>query len=96
MAKHGNITLNELMGQKGDHVKDHGLDFEDLKLLLGERMPHLQFDPLGRHRLIHALRDRFGANYKNMPEIQGILSKFDEHAKREVEFHRIKKRLNGS
>lgn len=93
MAKHGKMTLNEIMGKRGDHFKENGLELHDLPELLGERMPSLQYDVLGRHRLINALHDRFGANYRNVPGVQQVLKKFDEHAKREVEIHLIKKRL---
>lgn len=94
MAKNGSTTLGELMGSRGEHFAKNGLELDDLPQLLGERMPKLQFDPLGRHRLINALRDRFGANFRNIPGVQQVINKFDDHAKREIEFHRIKKRLN--
>lgn len=71
-------SLNELMGKSGEK-KDLGLD--DLQELLGDRMPNIEFSPVGRLRLITALRNRFGDNYRQLKGISGILKEFDEESK---------------
>lgn len=81
------------MGKKGEKAHESGLDFEDLPELLGEKMPKLEFHTLGRVRLVQALSDRFGANFRNVPGIQGLLSKFDHEAKITLEHHILRKKL---
>lgn len=93
MSKKGNSSLNEIMGKKGDKAHENGLDFEDLPQLLGERMPKLEFHTLGRVRLIQALNDRFGPNFRNVPGIHGLLKKFDKEQAITLAHHQIKKRL---
>jgi len=92
MAKGSTVTLNELMGKAGDGAKG-GIELHDLPNLLGEGMPRLEFTPLGRLRLIHALERRFGQGYRNLPGIKEVLSKFDQQAKITLEHHMILKRL---
>lgn len=70
------VSLHELMGKSGG--KDLTLDH--LGDLLGERMPKLEFTPVGRLRLTTALRNRFGDQYRNLPGIDGILKEFDREA----------------
>ena len=85
----GAASLNELRGKNGGH--EIGLD--DLPKLLGDNMPKLEFHALGRVRLTQALRRRFGANYRSVPGIGGLMQKFDHEAKIEMEHHLIKKKL---
>lgn len=85
--------MNELMGKHGDRIEQHGLEFDDLKHLLGEKMPKLEFHALGRVRLTQALRGRFGEGYRNVPGIQGILQKFDQEAKTELEHYKLRKKF---
>ena len=78
-------TLNELMGSRGsDGSGSRKLNLDDLGTILGERMPKMEFSPVGRHRLTTALRMRFGDNYRHLPGIDDILKQFDDHAKFEV------------
>lgn len=93
MARGSNTTLNELMGKHGEDFHKNGVDFADLPNLVGERMPKLEFHALGRVRLVAALRDRFGENWRNMPGLSKLMQKFDDAAKTEREHHEIKKRL---
>lgn len=83
MAK---ATLGELMGAAPAAKSESGkkLTLEDLSGMLGEKMPKLEFTPVGRLRLTTALRNRFGDNYKNLPGISDIMSEFDKHAQFEV------------
>ena len=69
-------TMNELMGR--------GLkldSFSDLPAVLGEKMPEISFNSVGRLRLMTALRNRFGEGFRNIPGIKGILKQFDDEAR---------------
>jgi len=83
-------SINELMGSKGGSAKAKSLSLDDLGEILGERMPKLEFSPVGRLRLTTALRNRFGDNYRNLPGIDGILKEFDQEAKFKVKLMEMK------
>lgn len=87
----GKTTLNELMGkaggQKGQAKK---LTLDDLSDLLGERMPKLDYNPVGRLRLTTALRNRFGDGYRNLPGIDDIMREFDQEAAFNIKLHELK------
>lgn len=86
-------TLNELMGKRGTDFKEQGISFDDLPDLLGDSMPKLEFHALGRVRLVKALRNRFGSNFRNVPGVSQLMGKFDEAAKKEVGYAKITMRL---
>lgn len=92
MAKGSKTTLNELMGAKGDQFSKEGIALSDLPDLLGEGMPKVEFHALGRVRLIRALRNRFGDDYRNVPGISQLLGEFDKHSKMELEAFKLGKR----
>lgn len=71
----------------GGGKKEIGLS--DLEELLGERMPQLDYSPVGRLRLISALRNRFGDNYRQLKGIDKIIKEFDE----EVSFNIKKQKM---
>lgn len=71
-----NANLNELMGEGFEHRTK--LTLEDLPKLLGHKMPEITFDRVGRIRLHHALEQRFGRDYMNMPHIQDLLKQHEE------------------
>lgn len=84
-------TLNELMGKRGGSAAgSRKLSLDDLGDILGERMPKLQFNPVGRMRLTSALRVRFGDNYRHLPGIEDILSEFDKEAAFSVKLQELK------
>lgn len=87
----GKKTLNELMGkQGGEKASARKLTLDDLGEILGERMPKLQFSPVGRMRLTSALRVRFGDQYRNLPGIDDILKEFDKEAAFNVKLQELK------
>lgn len=92
MSKKG-TTLGELMGKKAEHAQARGIEFHDLPELLGDYSPKVEFHHLGRLRLVRALKNRFGANYRSVPGISELLSKFDREMHIEAQHHLIKKRL---
>lgn len=79
-------SLHELMGKSGG--KD--LSLNDLGELLGDRMPRLEFTPVGRMRLTTALRNRFGDNYRQLPGIDRIMKEFDEESSFKVKLEEMK------
>lgn len=83
-------TLNEIMGKSGAKAESRKLTLDDLGDLLGERLPKLEFTPVGRYRLTTALRNRFGDSYRNLPGITDILHEFDEEAKFKVKMAEMK------
>lgn len=84
------VSLGELMGvgAKGKESKDFSV--EDLHHLLGEKMPKLEYTPVGRYRLTSALRHRFGDGYRNLPGIENIMKEFDRHSEFNVKLHEMK------
>ena len=83
-------TLNELMGSRGSSAKAKKLSLDDLGELLGEKMPKLEFHPVGRLRLTTALRNRFGDSYRNLPGISDILSEFDKEVDFGIKLQKMK------
>jgi len=82
-------SLNELMGS-GAKQGGKKLSLDDVKEMLGERAPKIEFSPVGRLRLTSALRARFGDQYRNLPGIDDILAEFDENAKFSVKIQELK------
>lgn len=84
-------TLNELMGKGGDVAKGgRKLTLDDLGVLLGEKLPKLEYTPVGRLRLTTALRNRFGDGYKNLPGISDIMKEFEAESKFRVKLEEMK------
>jgi hypothetical protein len=70
--------LGELLGKSADK-EDMGL--KDLPELLGEQMPDMPMNRLGKYRLMQALKIRFCAGYRNLPMIKNLIHEFDEEMK---------------
>lgn len=71
-------TLAELLGKDVGHIS-----MADLPKLLGEKMPEIPKNRIGRYRLNNALKLRFGPGYKNIPGIKNILAEFDSEVSTE-------------
>lgn len=84
------VSLGELMGSAGKKAESKKLSLDDLGELLGERMPKLDFTPVGRLRLTTALRNRFGDQYKNLPGISDVMKEFDKEAAFNVKLQEMK------
>lgn len=65
-------NLNEVMG------KDTEITLDNLKEILGETMPEIPFDRVGRMRLIGCLQQRFGQGFRNIPGVKNVLEHFDK------------------
>lgn len=72
-------TLGELLGEGFEGRTQLALN--DLPKLLGEKMPEIKFDRVGRLRLLNSLRMRFGDGYRNVPGIKDLLGEFDKEIK---------------
>ncbi len=93
MSKKANSTLGEILGKKGEAAHSRGLELMDLPDLLGEGMPHLEYHALGRVRLMRALRQRFGEDFRSVPGIQSVIKKFDAEAATEMHHHMLKRKF---
>lgn len=78
-SKNKPASLAELLGKDNDKE----LSLNDLPKILGEKMPELPVNRVGRFRLNNALKLRFGPGYKNIPGIKNILSEFDSQIETE-------------
>ncbi len=81
------VSLAELMGSAGASANGK-LELNHLPKILGDAMPDLPRNSVGRHRLVSALQQRFGNNFRALPGVSGLVEQFD----REVDFEdRIEK-----
>lgn len=83
-------SLNEIMGKKGNDVESKKLGLDDLPHLLGDALPELPKTPVGRLRLISAMRNRFGDNWRNIPGVKDIIKEFDTEAEFNVKLQKMK------
>jgi len=76
-------SLGELLGSASKEKSPNDFSLEDLPELLGEKMPEMPKNRLGRFRLINALQQRFGNGYSNIPGVKKIISQFDQEIETE-------------
>lgn len=84
------VSLNEVMGKAGAVKK---ISLASLPEVLGEKMPRIPLNKVGKVRLIQALRNRYGAGYRNLPGVSDMMAEFDEeceHGERLEKMRRIK------
>jgi hypothetical protein len=81
-------SLSELMGEGYEHRTE--LSLEDLPKLLGDKMPSISYDRVGKLRLVNALHQRFGPGYNNLPHVKQIMAHFEKemHAETVVRMNR--------
>lgn len=79
------VSLSEIMGSAGVQ----GLSLKALPSVLGEAMPDLPRNSLGRYRLVSALRQRFGDNFRSLPGVSGVIQEFDNEVDLEDRVQRI-------
>ena len=73
------LSLAEILGKKGaSSSSQRKLTLEDLGDLIGEGLPEINFDAVGKHRLLTALRNRFGDGYRNISAAKDIITDFEE------------------
>jgi hypothetical protein len=54
------------------------MDMGPIKAVLGDATPHITPDALGRHRLNNALKNKFGATFRNHPQAAGAIRHFEQ------------------
>ena len=73
-------SLGELLGKSAEK---QDLNLEDLPQILGEKMPELPKNRIGKFRLVNALQNRFGNGYRNIPMVSKIIKQFDDEVELE-------------
>lgn len=68
-------SLSEMMG------KENEVSLETLPEILGNAMPEMDYDHVGKIRLVHALQQRFGQNYRSIPGVNKTIADFDKQMK---------------
>lgn len=87
MSKGKKASLAEIMGG----VKDpSSLSLSKLPELLGEAMPNLPRNPVGRFRLVAALKNRFGANFRSLPGVSNLVREFDSDIELEQRIQKLR------
>lgn len=70
-------SLAELMGVTGRHGGAERLTLKQLPEILGDGTPELPKNAVGRHRLVRALQQRFGLNWRSLPGVKDLVKEFD-------------------
>lgn len=83
------VSLNEIMGSKAGSAGGN-LSLNDLPSILGESMPELPKNNVGRFRLVRALQQRFGKNFRSLPGVSNIIKEFDDDMAFEEKLARMK------
>lgn len=86
MAK--KASLSEIMGSVGAS-KQGSLELRHLPQILGEGMPELPRNEVGRFRLVRALQQRFGDNFRSLPGVSDLVKQFDNEVELETKIARI-------
>lgn len=83
-------SLSELMGKAGADAAKSGLSLSQLPDILGDMMPELPKNSVGRHRLIRSLQQRFGPNFRSLPGVMGLIKEFDDDLAFEDRVNKLK------
>lgn len=68
-------SKNELMGKMGNK---ESYTMEDLPELIGDAIPDITRDRVGRLRLQHLLQKRFGVTWQSYPGLKSLMEDFDK------------------
>lgn len=82
------VTLAEMMGSTAAG-RGSDLSLKQLPLILGDAMPELPKNSVGRHRLVRALQQRFGPNFRSLPGVSGLIKEFDSDCEFETRIQKI-------
>lgn len=81
-------SLSEIMGKSGADAGSSGrLTLKALSDILGDAMPELPHNAVGRYRLLRSLKARFGPNFRSLPGVSDLMKEFDGvlHVERTVQ-----------
>ena len=81
------VSMNEVMG-KGAGQK---ITLERLPEILGDKMPRIPLNRVGKVRLIQALKNRYGAGYRNLPGVSDTLREFEDATEHDEMIERVKR-----
>lgn len=59
------------------------VSLENICDILGDKMPEMPHNRVGRLRLVHALQERFGVNFRNIPGVRDTIAEFDKNIEAE-------------
>lgn len=84
--------LSEILGGAGtaEKAQRRKLSFDDLGDLLGDSLPEIPFNAVGKFRLTNALKGRFGEGFRNIPGVKDIISDFEERRSFEDRISQLK------
>lgn len=74
-------TLSQVIAKMARVPKPKMVDLSPFHEALGEDMPNITADKLGRYRLQEVLRRRLGPGYRNHALGQAVMKHFEAHAK---------------
>ena len=83
-------SLAEIMGKAGAEYSSAGLRLEHLPEVLGEAMPDMPKNAIGRHRLLRSLKQRFGPNFRSLPGISDVVKEFDSVVQTEITISKLR------
>lgn len=84
-------SLAELMGITASKAGGQGsLTLEQLPEILGDSMPALPKNAVGRHRLIRSLQQRFGSNWRGLPGVSDLVKQFDGAIQTEIKIAKLR------
>lgn len=81
-------SLAEIMGAFGASQAGN-LELKHLPQILGDGLPDLPRNSVGRYRLVSALRQRFGDNFRSLPGVSGLVKQFDDEIALEDKIRKI-------
>lgn len=81
-------SLAELMGSAGA-AGGGKLSLKQLPDILGDGMPELPRNPVGRHRLIRSLQQRYGKNFRSLPGVKDLVKEFDADIELEIKIQQL-------
>lgn len=84
------VSLSEIMGRSGASKSESGLKLEHLQELLGDSLPELPKNAVGRFRLIRSLQQRFGKNFRSLPGVGDLIKQFDGDLEFEKRLQKIR------
>jgi len=92
----GRASLSEVMGKAGAEKAKSGLSLADLPDVMGEAMPDLPKNAVGRYRLLRGLKARFGPNFRSLPGVTNVLKEFDSVIETELKIQKMRSIKLGS
>lgn len=82
-------SLAEVLGKDAAGLGE-SMRLAHLPHILGEAMPDLPRNSVGRHRLMRALQQRFGANFRSLPGIKNLMQEFDNEIATDVKIAQLR------